>query len=480
MVILPVEKHIDWQRPPVALITLVVLNLLAFFFWQAVADNDRYTAFQRYVDSGMQQQEWPAYQSWVLQNDPDDLERVLDLYTEQEYLALASEQLGDPGFYPYLQQHPHLLGALDQQAFESWLSTREQIAKSFGNDLAGKYGLVAADPSPLNFISYQFLHGDTMHLVGNMVFLVFCGFAVEAAIGPLLFLAFYLVSGGLGGLLYVWVEGTTTTTPLIGASAAISGVMAMYLAVFRLRKIEFFYWVYIFAGYFRAPALLVLPLYVGKELLDYIGSGGESMIAYMAHAGGFVAGAGMMAALYLLRPSALNVRYIEANQAVDGQQLKRAKAFDLTAAARFPMALDVLADMREHGHLDFRLRLLVFQLQLAQSHSEAANALADLMLTEDIRDDERLKAVTLWSEHPELHTRVDVRSRIQIAEQLAGSVHHRIAELIFRQLFDPSCITPDIQQLARSLALANARSGDRNRQQKYQQIADYRREGMPS
>ena len=51
----------------------------------------------------------------------------------------------------------------------------------------------------------------------------------------------------------------SSTTPLVGASGAISGVMAMYLAVFRLKKIEFFYWFFFFVGYFRAPALLILP-----------------------------------------------------------------------------------------------------------------------------------------------------------------------------------------------------------------------------
>ena len=54
------------------------------------------------------------------------------------------------------------------------------------------------------------------------------------------------------------VEGQVEQA-LVGASGAISGVMAMYLGVFRFRKIEFFYWFYIFVGYFRAPALLILP-----------------------------------------------------------------------------------------------------------------------------------------------------------------------------------------------------------------------------
>ena len=65
----------------------------------------------------------------------------------------------------------------------------------------------------------------------------------------------------------------------------------MYLALFRMRRIEFFYWLFVFVGYVRLPALVVLPLYIAKELYFYFADP-ASNVAFLAHAGGFVVGAG--------------------------------------------------------------------------------------------------------------------------------------------------------------------------------------------
>ena len=121
-----------------------------------------------------------------------------------------------------------------------------------------------------------------------MFFLVICGFAVEAAIGHLRFLLFYLFSGVVAGVSHAAMD-LDSSSVLIGASGSVSAVMAMYLGVFRFKKIEFFYWFFIFVGYFRAPALLILPFYIGKELVQFYTEAGSN-VAFMAHAGGFVAG----------------------------------------------------------------------------------------------------------------------------------------------------------------------------------------------
>lgn len=89
-----------------------------------------------------------------------------------------------------------------------------------------------------------------------------------------------------------------------GASGSISGLMGMYVAIYGLQKIRFFYFLGVYFNYFRAPAIALLPVWVGKEIYDYWYAGATG-IAYMAHAGGLIAGAGLV---WLLGKSWLQVR----------------------------------------------------------------------------------------------------------------------------------------------------------------------------
>src|SRR5690606_22718779 len=238
-------------------------------------------------------------------------------------------------------------------------------------------GLIPAEMEPLSFISYQFLHGDIMHLLGNMFFLVVCGFAVEAAIGHLRFLLFYLITGIAGGLLHALLNPESSTT-LVGASGAVSGVMAMYLGVFRLRKIEFFYWFFIFVGYFRAPALLILPVYVGKELVDYF-SDGDSNVAFMAHVGGFVAGAALIAATLLLRPRLVDTEYVEQDQERDPFQEGLARVYGYIENFQFQPALKAVQLMIEEYGPRFELALLRCNLLKIERGEAFKSALLDVL-----------------------------------------------------------------------------------------------------
>ena len=64
--------------------------------------------------------------------------------------------------------------------------------------------------------------------------------------------------------------------------------MGMYIGVYGLRKINFFYWLGPLIGYFKAPALWVLPVWMGKELYGLLAS--DDHINYYAHLGGLGAG----------------------------------------------------------------------------------------------------------------------------------------------------------------------------------------------
>src|SRR5690606_8101923 len=102
---------------------------------------------------------------------------------------------------------------------------------------------------------------------------------------------FYLLSGVAANLLHLGFN-LGEYVPVVGASGAISGLMGMYLALYRLRKIRFFYTLGFYFGEFRAPALFIFPLWIGKEIYGHFFI--ESNTAYAAHLGGLLAGAGLM------------------------------------------------------------------------------------------------------------------------------------------------------------------------------------------
>jgi hypothetical protein len=82
----------------------------------------------------------------------------------------------------------------------------------------------------------------------------------------------------------------SSAVPLVGASGAISGVMGLFAVVFGLRRVRFFYWLFVVFGFKPLRGLLVLPLWIGWEVLQYFANR-HSSIGYMAHAGGLMTGA---------------------------------------------------------------------------------------------------------------------------------------------------------------------------------------------
>jgi len=129
-----------------------------------------------------------------------------------------------------------------------------------------------------------FLHGSLAHLFGNMLFLWVFGNNVEDRFGPIAFPIFYVLAGVAATLAHVAVN-SSLTVPLIGASGAIAGVMGAYLIWFpnaRVLTLLTFFPVYL-------PAAVVLVLWFGLQFATNPNAG----VAWVAHVGGFVFGAGV-------------------------------------------------------------------------------------------------------------------------------------------------------------------------------------------
>ena len=140
-------------------------------------------------------------------------------------------------------------------------------------------------------VTSQFLHGGLMHLGSNMLALFIFGDNVEDRLGHLRFLLFYLLSGVVGALAHVYVD-PSSPIPALGASGAIAGVLAGYMALFPTARVLTFVPVFVIPWVIGIPAALWAIGWFLSQLLSGVASLGESGggVGFWAHVGGFVAG----------------------------------------------------------------------------------------------------------------------------------------------------------------------------------------------
>jgi membrane associated rhomboid family serine protease len=168
------------------------------------------------------------------------------------------------------------------------------------------FGFVPASISNRNLsaiptlVTSMFLHGDLLHLVGNMVFLLVFGRRVEIQLEKLNFLAFYLTAGITACLAHTLIE-PDSSVPLIGASGAISGVLGAFFICNPRARITLVLDPVLIYFLHRltvcVPAWVFLPVWLFLQISLGLKPHGAN-VAFWAHVGGFLAGAVMAIAVY--------------------------------------------------------------------------------------------------------------------------------------------------------------------------------------
>ncbi len=158
----------------------------------------------------------------------------------------------------------------------------------------------AVAPGLASLITSMFLHGDLLHLGGNMLFLWIFANNVEDVLGHIRFVIFYL-SCGLAAAAAQIAALPDSTVPVVGASGAIAGVLGAYMLLFPHARILTLVPLF-FVTLVRLPAFVVLGMWFIFQVLHSVmaaGRGGGG-VAWFAHVGGFVAGM-LLLALFLPR-----------------------------------------------------------------------------------------------------------------------------------------------------------------------------------
>ncbi len=164
----------------------------------------------------------------------------------------------------------------------------DRIIDSFSLTPAAFIGDIGARgwvPAFLTIITYQFFHADLTHVVGNMIFLWVFGDDIERVLGRGRYLAFYLLCGIVGGLVFV-ANDPHSTIELIGASGAVAGVVVGYVMLRPCAKIT------VLLGIIplRISAYWVVGLFIISQLWN-LGASSKSEVAYWCHFGGMLGGA---------------------------------------------------------------------------------------------------------------------------------------------------------------------------------------------
>jgi membrane associated rhomboid family serine protease len=174
---------------------------------------------------------------------------------------------------------------------------------------------------PLWLFTYQFVHADIWHLIGNMIFLFCFGNAVNAKLGHWQYIVSYLLLGALAGLAFLPLSHGR---PIVGASGSIMGIVGLFVVLFPRNDVQIFYWIgWVFVGVTRITAYWVVLFYVVGDLIGAL-LNSNGAVAYAAHLVGAAAGVGL--GIILVRTRVVrSTRYEENLLELLGYQRKGAR-----------------------------------------------------------------------------------------------------------------------------------------------------------
>lgn len=170
------------------------------------------------------------------------------------------------------------------------------------------HAFASADPhlmvaATISIFTAMFLHGGWMHLIGNMCFLHAFGRGVEARLGRLNYLAFYLLSGIAAAGLHTFSD-PSSMVPTLGASGAIAGVLGAYILMWPKAQVKGI--LLPLPLVFTVSAFWFLLFWIAMQVFSVVSSIGQvgvgDGVAYWAHVGGFIFGLVFAGAWKLWRP----------------------------------------------------------------------------------------------------------------------------------------------------------------------------------
>lgn len=231
----------------------------------------------------------------------DDIWKIQNMYaqsTDQIQKFIPDQDLNhnlrafrDSAFWERSQKFSFHGDAIQIEKLKAKLAEARRIYES---SISYEFGLGAEATTPLAWITYQFVHTSGMHLLMNMIFLIFICAQLERRMTYGWILSVYLLSGIGAGVLYLLSAGQFALA-MIGASGSISGLMGFATVVLYNRSIKWTYLVIPFGkgfGTIHMPGVFIFPVYLVADFTRMLAStdGLQSIVAHSAHVGGALTG----------------------------------------------------------------------------------------------------------------------------------------------------------------------------------------------
>lgn len=285
------------KRFPVITVALIVINVVVFVVSQnVVGDQDRALENTRLSVFNLVESDPAILRFEYVQKRLKDT----DLVTDGKVLAVEHALVVPPTDDRAVTEELGKLKAAELlSVFTSCIDNYEAALNShfiYRFALAGN-----GKWKPSQLLTAMFLHGDVMHIAGNMIFLAALSVSLESLWGSALFAAFYILVGLAASIpgLIVPFDG-----PMLGASGAVSGLMGAFLVSLHKNKLKVgwlalpMFWILLifekkFWGIVRIPAYVLLPYYFASQMLlwwFFKEQGLISNVAYSVHIGGFFFG----------------------------------------------------------------------------------------------------------------------------------------------------------------------------------------------
>lgn len=281
------------------------------------------------------------------EKENEDAEKMLGVYRRRESRKI------------------HLFQDEEQQKLDQ---LSQKVKNTIDNVPYRKYGFIPAQKSFISLVTYMFIHGGWLHLIGNLLLLYLTGPFIEDVWGRPFFTAFYIIAGLFSGFMFS-LYYPNFMGPLIGASGAIAGLMGAFLIRYWRTKIKFFFFFFFIHGTFKAPAWVMLPIWLALEIfsvnaIDSVNAEGGG-VAHWAHIWGFIFGVVVAAGMkrfkieekYVHPKIEAQVHFVdegykafeEATQKRNEGKSDEAYALFLVAARKNPMDKDVVEGLWNQG-----------------------------------------------------------------------------------------------------------------------------------
>ena len=394
MLILPLHRPLTRATFPFVTAVLIMLNIAVFALFQS-GDGARLAATQEwYARSGLAALEWPGYLAHLETLDlTQQQEQALALPEDERAAALFMARLTDVRLDAALristatEEHTSQARALTPaESKDADAAQLSRLQAEYDRRMAQiptwRFLQRHSELDPVRLLAHAFLHGDVMHLLGNMFFLAALGLLVEGALGPWRFALLYLLGAAGAGLFSAaWNWGTPGGG--LGASGAIAALMGAFCVLWGTRPVRFFWWFFVLFDYVRKPAIWLLPAWVGWEALNMLFNRGAG-VGFDAHLGGLLTGA--LAGWALVRSGQVRHDFLDDADVPPDVEKVLAQAREWLGRMQLPEADALLGELDEAlpGRLD--VALLRHRVALLGGNASAARQRALRVLEIDAAD----------------------------------------------------------------------------------------------